>query len=246
MFHRRRFDAEGASAEPAPLTSDGEHVIAGAGATIVVRPDPRVRITQALIATVAYRGYDRTTVERVLQTADVPGAIFEEHFLNKEDCFLLALDGLIARMQVAVLAEIRDAEDWPERVRRGLAALLHELSTDPEGARVWMVESLSAGASAAERQRVALGFLARLLEEGRPHAAYPEQLSPHISEALVGGIAAILHRRILEERTNELPGLLADLAYFALVPFLGHHRALLAAGVEAPLTASPAWRGGTD
>jgi AcrR family transcriptional regulator len=44
--------------------------------------DPRARILDALIATVAYRGYDRTTVERVLQTADVPGAVFDEHFQN--------------------------------------------------------------------------------------------------------------------------------------------------------------------
>ena len=33
--------------------------------------DPRVRMLDAMIATAAYRGYDRTTVERVLQTAKV-------------------------------------------------------------------------------------------------------------------------------------------------------------------------------
>jgi AcrR family transcriptional regulator len=229
MFDSRRSDAEQG---PLAALHSGSHATAGAHATIVARPDARARILDALIATVSYRGYDRTTVERVLQTADVAGAVFEEHFLNKEECFLLALDGLITRARTRVLDHAGRTEAWPERVRLGLSALLSTLAEDPEAARVWMVESLSAGASASERQRTALGFLTTILDEGRPHAAYPEQLSKHISEALVGGIASILHRRILEERTTELPGLLADLTYFALVPYLGHHRALLAAGVD--------------
>ncbi len=229
MFYSRRPDAE--QGPPASLDSES-HATAGAHATIVARPDPRTRILDALIATVAYRGYDRTTVERVLQTADVEGAVFEEHFLNKEDCFLLALDGLIARAQVRVLEHAARADAWPERVRLGLSALLSTLAENPDAARVWMVESLSAGAPALERQRTAFGFLTALIEEGRPHAAYPEQLTQHISEALVGGVTSILHRRILAERTTELPGLLADLTYFTLVPFLGHHGAIVAAGVD--------------
>jgi AcrR family transcriptional regulator len=226
MFHSRRLDAEQG---PSASSDSVSHATAGGNATIVRRPDPRARILAALVSTVAYRGYDRTTVERVLQTADVAGAVFEEHFENKEDCFLLALDELIERVRVRMIDHAGRAEAWPERVRLGLAALLSALVENPEAARVWMVESLSAGAAAGERHRAALGALTALLEEGRPHAAYPEQLPPHISEALVGGIGSILHRRVLEERTTELPGLLADLTYFALVPFLGHHRALQAA-----------------
>jgi AcrR family transcriptional regulator len=228
MFHSRRLDAEEGSSDPAASAS---HAGEGQRVAFARRPDPRARILHALIETVAYRGYDRTTVERVLQTADVAGAVFEEHFENKEDCLLIALDELIERTRIRVLDHAGRTEAWPERVRLGLAALLSALAEDPEAARVWMVESLSAGPSATARHQAAFGFLTELLNEGRPLAAYPEQLSPHIPEALVGGISSILHRRILEERSTELPSLLADLAYFALVPYLGHHRALVAAGV---------------
>ena len=54
-------------------------------------------------------------------------------------------------------------------------------------------------------------------------------LPPQTSEAIVGGIASILHRRVLEDHTSELPALLPDLSYFALLPYLGHERALAAA-----------------
>ncbi len=215
------------SSDPGPgRRSSTATVPAQSGAT---GADPRARILDALIATVAYRGYDRTTVERVLQTADVPGAVFDEHFHNKEDCFMQALDALVARLQASVQEQFQRTGPWPERVRLGLKALLAALASDPEAARVGMVECLSAGHYAGERYREILGAFVPLLEEGRRHAAYPEHLPPQTSEAVVGGIASILHRRVLEERTPELLSLLEDLTYFALVPYMGHHRAIVAA-----------------
>ncbi len=191
--------------------------------------NPRVRVLDALIATVSYRGYDRTTVERVLQTAEVSAAVFEEHFDDKQDCFLQALDELVARVEGRVLERVERDVPWPERVRSGLEALLGALTEDPDGARVVLVECLSAGGAADERYHSLLRVFPPLLEEGRFHCADPDHLPPGTSEALVGGIVSILHRRALEDRTGELPRLLGDLAYFALLPYLGHYRALVAA-----------------
>jgi AcrR family transcriptional regulator len=197
-------------------------------------PNPRTRVLEALIATVSYRGYDRSTIERVLQTAEVPAAVFDEHFDDKEDCFLQALDEFLARTERRILEQVEREVPWPERVRSGLGALLAALTEDPDGARVLLVECLSAGAAADERHRALLRIFPPLLEEGRFHSADPDHLPPGTSEALVGGIAAILHRRALEDRTGELPRLLGDLAYFALLPYMGHHRAILAAYAKPP------------
>jgi AcrR family transcriptional regulator len=191
--------------------------------------DPRTRVLDAMIATVSYRGYDRTTMERVLQTAAVAAAVFEEHFDDKQDCFLRALDELVARVEERVCERVERKEPWPERVRSGLEALLGALTEDPDGARVILVECLSVGRAAEERHRALVRIFPQLLEEGRFHSANPDHLPPGTSEALVGGIVAILHRRALEDRTGELPRLVGDLAYFALLPYLGHHRALVAA-----------------
>jgi AcrR family transcriptional regulator len=196
--------------------------------------DLRVRVLDAMIATASYRGYDRTTVERVLQTAEVPAAVFNEYFANKEDCFLQALDALIARVECRVLERVERAVPWPERVRSGLQALLSALAEDPDGARVVLVECLSAGPAASERHYALLRVFPPLLEEGRFHCANPDLLPRYTSEAMVGGIASILHRRALEDRTGELPRLRGDLAYFALLPYLGHHRAIVAAYAKEP------------
>lgn len=223
MFHRNHLGAQ-----PDP---------AGTAVHLEQRPgDLRVRTLDAMIATAAHRGYDRTTVERVLQTADIPAAVFDEHFANKEDCFLQALDALIARMQRRVLKAVRRVGPWPERVRLGLGALLEALAEDPDGARVLLVECLGASPAASERPRALFGVFPPLLEEGRLHCANPDHLPPGTPEAMVGGIAAILHRRALEDRTGELPRLCGDLTYFALLPYLGHQQAIVVAYAKEPIS----------
>ncbi|HUN79697.1 MAG TPA: TetR/AcrR family transcriptional regulator [Solirubrobacteraceae bacterium] len=193
------------------------------------RGDPRTRLLEAAIATVAYRGYERTTVERMRQVADVQAAVFEEYFEHKEECFVQALDGFVESVELRVVAQLEGDAAWPERVRSALAALLESLAENADGARVVLVECLGAGAAASERHQALLRIFPALLEEGRFHSAYPDLLPEGIAEALVGGILGILHRRALEDRTGELPRLLGDLAYFVLLPYLGHHRAIVAA-----------------
>jgi AcrR family transcriptional regulator len=221
MLNSSRLGAKVEPAAPVPTIGDRS-------------ADPRTRLLDAVIATVSYRGYDRCTVERVLQTAGVPAAVFDEHFDDKQDCFLQALDELLARTERRVLAQVERDVCWAERVRSGLEALLAALTEDPGGARVLLVECLSAGADAHQRHVALLRIFPALLEEGRFHCADPDHLPPGTSEALVGGIGAILHRRALEDRTGELPRLLGDLAYFVLLPYLGHHRAIVAAYAKAP------------
>jgi len=200
--------------------------------TLSRSPDPRRRILDALVRTVALSGYDRTTIDRVLRVAEVPAPVFDEHFESKQDCLLVALDELIGRIACAMLERIDGQSSWSERVRIGLQTLLVALACNPADARVALVECLSAGDPAIARLRTAAASFVPLLEEGRSdaEAGATDHLPPQTSEAVIGGIVAILHRRVLEGNTAELPALLPDLLYFALMPYLGHRRALAAAG----------------
>jgi AcrR family transcriptional regulator len=214
--------------------------------------DPRRRILDALVRTVALRGYDRTTVEQVLALAEVPAPVFDEHFEDMQDCLLAALDELLGRVERTISARIEKSTSWSERVRLGLRALLETLADHPDGARVMFVECLSAGEPAHARLCSAMASFVPILEQGRDssrsdHARGRAEaagsgtghLPPQTSEAVVGGIASILHRRVLEHHTSELPALLGELLYFALMPYLGHERALAAAGfASGPTTDS--------
>ncbi len=246
MFDHRQLAAalesvSSVPAEPITLTTDTANAAALAGQEGGIARygygDPRRRIFDAMIETVAQRGYDRTTIERVLNAAQIPAPVFDEHFEDKQDCFLHALDKLFGRIERVLLARTRWPVPWPERIQLGLRALLVELAEHPDSARVALVECLSAGDASVARLRAALARLVAILDEGRAYAA--EQSSPgveylptQISVAIVGGIAAIVHRQVLEDRTAELPLLLGDLLYFALLPYLGHDGALRASGLD--------------
>lgn len=227
MFHNRGSDAE-------PDSRQDSYAPAATAVATVSRLDPRRRLLDAMIETVARRGYDRTTVSRVLCSADLQEAVFSEHFRDKHDCFCQAVDDLISRVELAALEQFQRDAPWPERVRAGLQSLLWALAHDPDGARVALVEMLSASPAACERQRSALALFASLIEQGRAHCPEQEYLPAHTSEAIVGGIASILHRRVLQANTAELPALHADLTYFALLPYLDHERAMVAAGLSGP------------
>jgi len=209
--------------------------------TVTRSAGARRDILGALVQTIALRGYDRTTIDRVLLMADVPEAVFQEHFEDKHDCLLAALDELIDGVQSAVCERVPASASWSERVGAGLKALLAALAGHPDGARVAFIECLSAGEAATARVHRAIASTIPIMEEGRlleaerrdgPGAGVPApdtgHLPPQTSEAVVGGIASILHRRILEDDTSQLRALLPDLLYFALMPYLGHERALAA------------------
>ena len=246
MFDHRQLAAalesvSSVPAEPITLTTDTANAAALAGQEGGIARygygDPRRRIFDAMIETVAQRGYDRTTIERVLNAAQIPAPVFDEHFEDKQDCFLHALDKLFGRIERVLLARTRWPVPWPERIQLGLRALLVELAEHPDSARVALVECLSAGDASVARLRAALARLVAILDEGRAYAAEQgspgvEYLPTQISVAIVGGIAAIVHRQVLEDRTAELPLLLGDLLYFALLPYLGHDGALRASGLD--------------
>lgn len=225
MFDDRHSDAE-------PQATGGFCARASTAVGTLARSDPRRLLLDAMIETVALRGYDRTTVSRVLFSAGVQEAVFSEHFHDKHDCFLRAVDELIGHVEHEAMTQFAQAMPWPERVRAGLRSLLDALAEHPAGASVAFVEILGAGPDAYERARAALRLFTSLLEEGRSYVAEPGQLPAHTSEAIVGGIVSIVHRRVLQGDTAQLPALHADLTYFALLPYLDHDRALAVAGLR--------------
>jgi AcrR family transcriptional regulator len=214
MLYNWRPDEQGAPSQQAPAL------------TAVRRADPRRRMLDAMIYTVARRGYDRTTVSRVVARADVVEALFSEHFHDKQDCFSEALDELVERAERAALDHFELPIPWHERMRNGLGELLGWLASNQDAARVLFVEMLAAGPCAHEHRRRPLALFTALVEQGRSNAERPEDLPPQTSEAIVGGIASIVHHRVLEGETSTLPSLLPDLLCFALLPYLGQEQAL--------------------
>lgn len=196
----------------------------------------QTRIVDGLAKVMARKGYGATSVADVLAEAGVSRRTFYEHYRSKEDCFLKAFDAVAAGFAQRIEESYREPGDWPQRVTRALATLLDVLRREPELARMCMVESLSAGAPALGRYAVTLDRFERLFADAARRSPHGDRLPPHLPRVVVGGISSLVYRELADGGAERLPGLLPELVYTALVPYLGIDEALAAAEAAPSLT----------
>lgn len=110
---------------------------------------------------------------------------------------------------------------WSERIRAGLSALLAFAASESALARVFVVESLSAGPTAAERYERTVRAVVPFFRLGRCGSKHGDSLPPTLEETIVGGIFWVVYQRIVTGRSEELEGLLEEVVEFALTPYLG-------------------------
>jgi AcrR family transcriptional regulator len=188
----------------------------------VVAENQRERLLDGVVAAVAEHGYNATTISRITAAAKISRRTFYEYFEGKEDCFLAAYEMIEAHVLDSMLAAPGVGEAWPDRVRVRLAALLDVLSRDAAVSRCFLVEPLAAGGEVAARYREAMQLLASALRPEPPPADLDMEVR---DQALVGGIATLIVRRLNSGGADGLPTLLPDLTELALAPYVGREEA---------------------
>jgi AcrR family transcriptional regulator len=183
----------------------------------------RERLIAGLAEAVAERGFAGTTITDITKHAAVSRRTFYEHFESKEDCFLAAYDVVLEQIRERVIAAAEAEEEWPQKVSSGIAALLSFFAAEPALARLGMVESFVAGPVIAARHREAIESFIPLLRLGRAGLLEGDEalLPPTTEDAIVGGMALLIARRVSAGQAEQLEELLPDLVLFALTPYLG-------------------------
>jgi AcrR family transcriptional regulator len=189
----------------------------------------RERLLDAMAQTVAKRGA-ATTVTEVCAAAGVSTRAFYEHFTDKEECFMATFECGVRLLQGAMSAAYALPGSWPIRMRRGLEVLLALLTAEPAFANLAIVEMISAGPRGRERIRQLLEYFQQFFADAPREPGQP-RVSLTVVEAAVAGVFGLLFSYVSTQRTSELPGLLPELTYFVLVPFIGGHAAAEATGL---------------
>jgi AcrR family transcriptional regulator len=194
----------------------------------LVERSQRERLLAAVIKVTAAKGYESTTVGDILGEAGVGRESFYELFDDKLDCMLsahkLLMDDLEGRVRDAYL----DDDAWTERMRRALAATLDWFAADPDAARFTLVELSTVGPAFRPIFQAEFARAVALLEEGMGDDA-PEPELAQANALAVGTILARIYEEIVLGRAVQLPGLLPNLTYELLVPFVGEEQARAAA-----------------
>jgi len=178
---------------------------------------PPERLLRALAAVVAEKGYPDTTVAEVVERASTSQRTFYEHFKNKEDAIVAALDSGSAHMLAAALPAFRRAPDWPHAVHDTQEAMFRWGAEEPEYARMGGKEMYAAGKRALDQREMVTEGFEGLLAPG--YELKPD--TPAIAaEAIGGALYSLLYDHVNKKGPETLPDLVPTLVYVTLAPFL--------------------------
>jgi AcrR family transcriptional regulator len=181
----------------------------------------RERLLAAIARSLDANGYECTTVAAIAAAAGVSKSDFYRHFESKDACFFAAYDEAVERLRAEMVNACEGRPGWAEGVCAGLAAALSGLAANPSQANLLLVEGLRAGPGVYGRFQAAVESFVPRLRDGAPQGAPAGGPSEATDEAVVGGIASLLARRVLAGETRHLDRFFPEVAEFALAPYLG-------------------------
>jgi len=146
---------------------------------------------------------------------------FYAHFASKDECFGAAYDAAFERVELTILSACAAESRWPDCVCAGIGALLTALADTPAQASLLLVEGLRAGPDVYGRYQAAIERFVPCLRDGAPRGRDGRRPPQATDEAVVGGIASLLGRRVLAGDAPRLTRFFPEVAEFALTPYLG-------------------------
>lgn len=204
------------------------------------RPEPmnvldlqRSRLIAALIAAVEADGYAAVTVGEVLSRSRISRKTFYEAFVDLEDCFLAAFEQAVARAHHVARAACAGERGWRSSTHAALLGLLTAMDQERGLAKLCIVDALAAGPRVLERRSQLLAELALAIDGGRALAKAGHEPAMLAPQAIAGGLAELLHTRLLREDPAPLTDLLGPLMSIIVLPYLG--RAAAFRELEAPV-----------
>src|SRR3954447_2556681 len=99
----------------------------------------RERLFAAMVATVAEKGYEATTVADLVQLSGVSRSAFYRHYDDKQSCFLAAVEAMVEPTLKRLGAD-ESAPAGVERARAAFETLIKTIVSQPAAAKMCIVE----------------------------------------------------------------------------------------------------------
>ncbi len=179
------------------------------------------RLIAGFASAVAEHGYNTVTITHITKAAAVSRRVFYANFEGKEECFLAAFDVVVDHIRELVGEAVESAPDWPRQAVAAARSVLAFLASEPDLARLCLVESQSAGSAVAGRFHDAVRELVPPLERGRAERSSDRELPPTTEDSTVGALISLASRKVAAGEAERLEDLLPDFTEFILSPYLG-------------------------
>lgn len=178
----------------------------------------RARILGAVVDIVAERGVAGASVELAIARAQVSRRTFHKHFDGLQGCLIAVLDEALARAALLVARAFAIEGSWVEGMRSALAAMLALFDSEPELARVCLVEVAAADPLVREhRERILGAFRALVVEHLQGEVTHA---SPLASEGTFASVMGVVCARLVAREPRPLIELLGPLMGVLVGPFM--------------------------
>jgi AcrR family transcriptional regulator len=185
----------------------------------------RERLIAGLAAAVAAKGYAAVTLTDITREARVSRRVFYENFEGKEECFLAAFDVVVGHIGELAAEAAEGIAEWPTQAIAVSRAVLEFLASEPDLARLLLVESRSAGPAVLARFNEAVGELAPLLARGRDARTSDRALPDSTEDSVLGSLVTLVFRKVAAGEAAQLDELLPECVEFVLSPYVGPEQA---------------------
>jgi AcrR family transcriptional regulator len=184
-------------------------------------------VLEAMLLTVAARGYEAATVQEVAERAGISRDRFHRRFGSKDECFARAYEEAAGRLRDDVLEAGRGGAGWRAGFRAGLAELLRFVAEQPLLAKALLLEVRAArGRAWAAHQRVVESFVTAVDLAREDPDALPA-VAASTAGFMVGAIEESLALEIGTGRAADARRLLPDLSHLVVLNYFGEDEAWL-------------------
>jgi AcrR family transcriptional regulator len=181
----------------------------------------RERLIAGLAEAVAEKGYAAVTLTDVVKQAKVSRRVFYANFENKEQCFLAAFEVVVDHLRELIAEAVGGIDEWPQQAIAATRAVLAFLASEPDLARLCIVESRAAGPAVTARFNAAVGEIAPVLRKGRAERPEGARLPDSTEDSTIGSLVSLAQRKVAAGEAARLEDLLPDCVELALLPYLG-------------------------
>jgi AcrR family transcriptional regulator len=170
-----------------------------------VERSQRQRLYGAMVASVAEKGYEATSVADLLALSGVSRRTFYLLFEDKHACFVATIEEIIAVSMKAAGRAFSTDGHWQEEGVGTLQAVFDLCAAQPAAARMCIVDAYAAGQAGLEPMIRAVDQLDALSLAIRSNDPRRRESRAELVRAVTGGMHAILYNRLRDGREAELP-----------------------------------------
>jgi AcrR family transcriptional regulator len=181
-----------------------------------VEQNQRERLYGATVAVIAAKGYGPTTISDLIEMAGVSRTTFYRYFADKEACFLATLELLVAGVVAVTKSRLRKEGSLQGRAEAGFRAFAELLVSQPDAARICVVESEAAGPKAIAVVDAAAAEFAAMMSDVFEELPTHKGMPPEIVTAMVGGVRKLLQTRLHRRTEGEVLDMVPELVALGL------------------------------